>query len=286
MSTDPATQAPQNRTAVIIPYYENVDTIDRVLDCLANSVTPVDVFLIDDCSPVPATDFSERFMDRMSLTVIRLEKNGGNTAALNAGLEIVLRRGYEFVAVNDGDDYSRPNRFVRQEQFLNDNPTVGAVGGCAQAISETDHQPLYEFRYPQDDQSLRKYLRHNNPIVHPTIMFRAAALQATGPYDVTLNGSHDYDMMFRISQAYELANLPDIVLDYTIRENSFSVSRRREQVWKRIRIQWRYFSMLQWRAWAGLLKSFILLPIPAGLLNNIKSALRSRSSRLTQAEIS
>ena len=272
------TTTQQSRTVVVIAYYKNGSTIERLLGALAASEVPVDVILVDDCSPDPATNYTEPFRDCLNLTVLQMPENGGNAAALNFGLREAFARDYEFIAINDGDDYSRPDRFRKEQDFLDAHPGVAIVGGNAQAICESDGRPLYKLQYPSDDAALRKYLRHNNPIVHPAIMFRGSVLREFGYYDESLDGSHDYEMVFRISRQHAIANLPDILLDYTIRKKSISVSRRREQVRKRIQIQWRYFDVLQWRAWAGIVKSCVLLPIPAGLLNRIKGLLRREAS--------
>jgi hypothetical protein len=76
--------------------------------------------------------------------------------------------------------------------------------------------------------------------------------------------------MRRVCPHVELANLPDYVLDYRITGTGISVSKRRRQLFDRLRIQLSFFEPAEWRAWAGVLVTIALFVMPMKWITAIK----------------
>jgi glycosyltransferase involved in cell wall biosynthesis len=62
---------------------------------------------------------------------VRNEENLGLTVNLNRGLSMARA---EYIARQDADDWSRPDRLATQLSFLQRNPAVAAVGSQAYLV--------------------------------------------------------------------------------------------------------------------------------------------------------
>jgi glycosyltransferase involved in cell wall biosynthesis len=116
--------------SVILPVYNGAADIEAAIDSvLAQSFADFELLAIDDRSP---RDNSLDVMRRVAaergdprLKVIALERNHGLAGALNVGIGMARGR---FIARQDQDDFSKPERLARQIAFLEANPACGMVG--------------------------------------------------------------------------------------------------------------------------------------------------------------
>jgi hypothetical protein len=67
--------------------------------------------------------------------------------------------------------------------------------------------------YRAQDAEIRWLMRWRNPINHPSVMFRRSIVLRTGNYR-DCQPYEDYDLWFRISLIAEIANLPEVLLQY------------------------------------------------------------------------
>jgi glycosyltransferase involved in cell wall biosynthesis len=246
--------------AVLMPAYNAEKTIGRAIESLSCNAVPFDLLIVDDCSRIPVADVvGDR---RPGIEIVRLEHNLGVAGAKNFGLTRLLAKPYEFVAMMDADDVSHPDRFAKQIAFLNANPQVALVGSWARYIDEATHEVVHQFRPPCDGKDIRDALFLNNCIVHPTWMVRSDALRAGGLYSAEYQAAEDYELLRRMSDRFEFANLPEFLLDYSISKSGVSMSRRRRQLFDRLRIQMRYFDPWRLNAWIGLLRTTLMFVIP------------------------
>lgn len=137
---------------------------------------------------------------------------GGLALALNLG--IGEARG-EYIARMDGDDISLPQRFEEQVRFLDAHPQVAVLGGRLQLIDEHGSNLDIPYKYYGTDRQIRRILPLRNPMPHPALMMRKAALMAVGGYKYG-HASEDYELFLRMSRNPEIgfANLDSLVLLY------------------------------------------------------------------------
>jgi hypothetical protein len=93
--------------SVLVPSWNAEQTIERALDSvLADTTTPLEVIVVDDASTDGTTTLVDRTAARDArVRLIRLEANGGVSAARNRALEAM--RG-EWLTFLDADDRFRP----------------------------------------------------------------------------------------------------------------------------------------------------------------------------------
>ncbi|MEH3033076.1 MAG: polyprenol monophosphomannose synthase [Aeromicrobium erythreum] len=99
------------KSIVIVPTYQERETVATLLDALARTAPEVDVLVVDDASPdgtASVVRSHPRYGDRVHL----LERAGkeGLGAAYRAGFRWALQRGYEGIVQMDADLSHPPER--------------------------------------------------------------------------------------------------------------------------------------------------------------------------------
>jgi glycosyltransferase involved in cell wall biosynthesis len=244
-------------------------TIRQAVASLLSGTLPCHVVIIDDCSRVPVESVLGPPSDRVE--VIRLSTNAGPAGARNAGLAHILNMDYDYVAIMDADDVAHPERLAKQVAFLDRHPTVGAVGTWARFFDEESGETLFHQTPPEKPEDIRKAMFFNSGLVHPSVLMRTAAIRSVGLYSGKYPAAEDYELLRRIATRFELANIPECLLDYRVSSRGVSVSKRRRQLFDRLRIQLKYFDAFEWRAWAGILQTLLLFLVPVGLITAYKA---------------
>jgi glycosyltransferase involved in cell wall biosynthesis len=258
------------QVAVLMAAYNADRTIRAAVDSVLASTIPCDLYIVDDCSRTPVSEF---LGTPPGVKHIRLAHNHGLAGALNIGLQYILPLNYKYLARMDADDVSYPHRFATQIAFLEANLEIGLVGSGARFIDDKTGAIVKHYVPPLGPANIRKALFYNNCIVHSSWMIRAEILTGTGPYSVEYPAAEDYEFLRRISSRVILANLADELMDYRISTDGISITRRRRQLLDRLRIQFRYVDPLEWRCWVGMARTLMLFAIPHKVLTIIKAGM-------------
>jgi glycosyltransferase involved in cell wall biosynthesis len=147
--------------------------------------------------------------------VLTNETNIGLTRSLNRAIE--ASRG-EYVARQDADDLSHPERFERQVRFLETHPSVAVVGTGVEIIDETSDRT--ERRRVLVNPSLDD-LQDKNHVVHGSVMGRLAPIRNEGGYDEFFEYCQDYDLWLRLAERHDVRNIARPL--YTLREHRESI---------------------------------------------------------------
>ena len=115
--------------SVIIPVYNSGEEAYRAVRSIAHqTLLPLEVILIDDCSPkvdetrLWLSKIQDDFRDKFALKVLYQKENKGPGEARNAGWDIA--RG-KYVAFLDSDDIWHPQKMDIQYGFMIRHPEVG-----------------------------------------------------------------------------------------------------------------------------------------------------------------
>lgn len=159
--------------------------------------------------------YKEQYPDKF--IIIRNERNQKLPYSLNRCLRRVRT---EYVARMDADDWSAPDRFEKQIQYLKDHPEVDLVGtgiGVSDGI-----KTLTTFVQKQDPEAGDMF--NSNCFSHATIMTHSYVYHKLGGYslDPRVERCEDLELWSRFFQeGFVGHNLPDILYYVLEDENAF-----------------------------------------------------------------
>jgi glycosyltransferase involved in cell wall biosynthesis len=222
--------------AVLLPVYrgDHPKWVEAAFASVVHqSLAPTQVVIVRD-GPVPAR--LAALLDQLSahdaVSLVALARNAGLAAALNAGLDACRP---DIVARQDADDLSAPGRFAATVPLVASR-VFDLVGG---ALREFEAVPgdLGEEAvrvYPAGAAAIRRAARRINPLAHPTVVFRRAALAAAGGYR-PFHHLEDYDLWVRLLLAgWKVGNVPNVLVDYRVSAEAY----RRRGGLKTLRAEW------------------------------------------------
>ncbi len=194
--------------SVLMSVYNGQAFLAEALDSvLGQSLEDLEFIVVDDgstdLSPAILADHAAR--DRR-LRLMTNPANLGLTRSLNRGLSLAQGR---YLARQDVDDASEPQRLESQVAFLEANPRVVLLGSDIRVVDGSG-RPTGEIGFrPRGDLGLRRYMFLNNAFFHSTVMLRRQTLTDHAlAYDENLAYAQDYDLWSRLLEHGQGANLP------------------------------------------------------------------------------
>jgi hypothetical protein len=197
-----------------------------VRSILDQSFTDIEVLLLNDGSRNTGTLAAlQALSSEDARTRLMHLAPSGLTAALNEGLRAA--RG-TFVARQDSDDWSHPDRLARQAAWLRQDDRR-VLAGSGVALHDESGEMLWTVEMPLDSDQIRSVFPSGNPFIHGAACFRRDAAARCGGYRPELDGSEDYDFFWRLSETGRTGNLRDVLYHYRITRGSVSSLRARRQ---------------------------------------------------------
>ena len=149
-------------------------------------------------------------LEDQKYTFWKLDKSIENKAqAYNYALPNITTT---YIAYNDADDISLPNRFKKQVDFLEKHTNIDVLGGNLTINGTEAGWTIYK-----NQADIQGFLLINNPIVNSTVMLRNTAIKwgIDIQYDSNFSRAEDYDFWWKAAQADVIfANLEDSLIDY------------------------------------------------------------------------
>jgi len=214
--------------SVIMPVYNCERYLaDAVQGILRQTFADFEFIIVDDGSRDSSLSILREFESNDARIRVVSRPNTGIVGALNDGIKHA--RG-QFIARMDGDDVSLPERFERQLVFLLDHPDCVAVGSRVMLI-DTDGEPIctmcHEVSHDEIDRVNLEGLSHS--MSHPAVMMRAEMLRRIGGYRKPYETAEDIDLYLRLAECGQLANLPEVLLNYRVHASSIGSRQRSTQ---------------------------------------------------------
>lgn len=202
---------------VITPAYNAEQTLSQtVSSILAQTWQNWEYILIDDGSTDKTWQILKKLQKKDSrIRIYKNEKNLGIAGTRNRGLGLA---GGKYIAWQDADDISLPERLQLQVQRLESNPKIGIVGGWLEFFDNTGKVSVRQ--YAEEDALLRKRIFRYSPVAQPVAMIRRECFDTVGFYNVRFPPAEDIEMSFRIGTYYQFSNIPQILLRYRMAESS------------------------------------------------------------------
>lgn len=154
-----------------------------------------------------------------NLVIVKGEHTG-IVGALNRGLCLCNT---EFTARMDSDDLALPKRLELQVLKLDSDPKIAALGTQIIPVDRLG-RPIPELPYKYPCSSIKSLVTGalvNNPIPHPTLIFRTNLVKQVGGYREK-RCMEDYDLISRLSTYGSVQNLPTTCLHYRCHTNQLT----------------------------------------------------------------
>ncbi len=198
---------------------------ESVESILNQTFADFEFLIIDDGSTDGSKDIIESYSDPR-IQLVHNERNIGLTRSLNKGLR--LARG-EYIARQDSDDVSLPERLTVQTGYLEQHTREGLLGSAyyvvnAQGKREAVHRP------PETDTELRWQMLFHNAFSHTSVILRRDLLdKAHLFYDETLPYSQDYEFWNRVLKYTCATNLKIPLVAWRKSDEAISTTCHEEQ---------------------------------------------------------
>jgi glycosyltransferase involved in cell wall biosynthesis len=208
------------KISVAMSVFNGEEYLNQAIDSvLGQTFKDFEFIIVDDGSTDRSAEIIRRYDDHR--IVLLQQHNQGIASALNHALAIA--RG-EYVARQDADDISTPQRFARQVEFLDMHAEIGLVGTGALLIDRTGHPFSIVKPFTRHQRLVKELKRGVCPIVHGAVMVRRKALLLRGGYDPAFGHMQDVELWLRLSPYFRLSNLRAIL--YQLRKHDSSITQQ------------------------------------------------------------
>ena len=196
--------------SVIIPVFNNAETILRALESIAKqTVQPQEILIVDDASSDNSCDVIEKYIRNMpNAKLLRSTTNRGPSAARNTGWALAS---CEYITFLDADDAWHTKKLETQFLFMQDNPEFVISGHEYRVVTTTE---ITDNFLPDEFEVSVFNFRHfliRNRFSTPTVMVRKSV---TERFDEAQRFSEDYQLWLRIIAAHEHGAFIKLQLTY------------------------------------------------------------------------
>ena len=211
--------------SVVIPFYNRERYIDdAVQSVLAQTLQPLEIIIVNDCSKESSRSFLERYSK--TCRIIDLPVNVGLAGCRNAGIRAARGR---FVALLDDDDIWLPRKLEEQRKLLDDQPSCSGVHSAVWLMLPDQEQEYY-LRFGSGCMTLAEALTNDRWVIPSTMMFRTEVIRALGGFDPRFRICEDRDLIIRFCAAgYEIEGIP-VPLTRLRREGQSSLTSQRWRI--------------------------------------------------------
>lgn len=196
--------------SVILSTYQGEDFLRESLDSvLTQTLEDVELIVVDDSSTDTTPAILAEYHDPR-MRVLRNAENAGVSRSVNRGLEAA--RGW-YVARQDDDDVSEPDRLEKQVAYLERHAEVGLVASSYTVI-DAHGKVLRRRTTPTESLALRWRLLFINAFASSSVLFRRELVDRVGAFRDGFPFAQDYDLWSRIAGETDVAALPEALVRY------------------------------------------------------------------------
>lgn len=154
---------------------------------------------------------------------IRVFRDGMHRGVAGAANMALAQARGDMIARMDADDVACPDRLPRQVAYLRDHPDAVAVGGQCALIDRAGKVTGVK-RFPTDPEKVRRMMFLTIPVQHPALMVSRRRLpEGFVWYQDGATVAIEVELLFRLFQHGQVANLGETVLLYRIHDRNISL---------------------------------------------------------------
>jgi len=220
---------------VLMPVYNGERYVRQAIESILAQTHPWFEFLIINDG---STDGTAAILDEYAARDERIrvihQENIDQPATLNRGLREAR---YDWVAIIDHDDISRPRRLEREVRVIRQNPEVRAVGTHGIEIT-TEGLVLGQIAVgPTSVREFQERRKRNEwmSFIHASVLMHRPTILAVGGYRPEFGSAADSDLWSRVADEHAIVVVPEFLVEYRVHVNSMSFERFFEQ---QLKVRW------------------------------------------------
>lgn len=206
------------RVSIIMSVFNGEKYLNKAMDAiLYQTFSDFEFIIINDGSTDRTNDILKSYTDPR----IRVfnQENRGLIQSLNRGISLASG---EYIARQDADDISLPDRIKEQVKIMDNDPKIVLVGSSYYVINDNDD--IIDFvKVPQSDTEIRWKMIFFNPFCHTSIIIRSETLKDKNLY-YNENDVHaeDFGLWSRLLQYGDCYNIDKPFVKYRAHPNQIS----------------------------------------------------------------
>ncbi len=206
-----------------MPAYNASRYIAEAIDSILNqTLTDFELLICDDGSKDNTLSIIKSYAAKDNrIAFFENNKNVGNLKTTNFLFEKCTGK---YIALQDADDYSEPERLeVLFNLFLN-NCNLG-IAGSYYKIIDSKNQHMYSGMLPLDNKVIKEEMKKEViPILYPSIMVKKEVAAKAGLFQLFFDrkGYADFDWMARCAEVSEAENSNRLLYSYRKHDDSFT----------------------------------------------------------------
>ena len=195
------------RVTVLIGCWNNAPTLRAAIDSiLEQTLSDLELIVVDDGSTDATSD------------IVRDMQVGGAAPAIHAARAYgdlaqpqprPAAAGGEFVAFQDADDWSLPQRLERELKAIEARAEVAVVGCRMREVDPAGRDLAPRTAFAAGD--VNEVLLRFNPIPNSSAMVRRNAALAVGGFDPRYRYAMDYDLWLRLAERNVITTLDELL---------------------------------------------------------------------------
>ena len=221
-----------SRVTVLMAVYNAERYLRQAVESiLKQTFRDLEFVIVNDGSTDGSRDIILSYTDER-IRLFDNNRNLGLTLSLNRGLGLAQGT---YVARQDADDVSRPERLEKQVDYLDRHPEVGLLGTWTEFIAE-DGAFLGVWQTPLSHALIKWQLLFANCLAHTSVVMRSSVVERVGGYSEYAFYAQDYDLWSRMSLETQIANLSEFLVQNRVHSETVSARHpeRQEEVERQV----------------------------------------------------
>ena len=211
------------KISVIMSVYNGERYLREAIESILNQTfADFEFIIVNDGSTDSSLEIIQSYQDER-IRVINNEINIGLTKSLN---KAITEAHGEYIARQDADDISLPNRFEEQLRYLEQHPETVLLGTSIYMIDE-DGKTLGKCTAMAEPS---KSLTKGNPFNHGSTMFKSEIVHKLGGYNELFRYCQDYELWLRMAKYYEVRNLKQVLYKLRSHDENIQFKKRDEAI--------------------------------------------------------
>lgn len=200
------------KVSVLMPVYNtNENFLEEAIESILNQTfQDFELIILDDGSEKDIIHTINRFKS----TKIKFYKNDKNYGVAYSRNKLISLAEGEYIAFQDSDDISMPQRLEKEVCFLNNNPNISIVGSWIERF------PHNKISKQLPNPKILDFLSGCSLYQGSTMIRIKDLIKFNLNYNEKFITSEDYDLWCRVICYLEVANIQEVLLKYRRNKDS------------------------------------------------------------------